>query len=137
MLLKGLGDPFFVIEDLWHIVQALSRKGLHHIDGNFLIDSSYFSPVNPTPIDGDPLRLYNVSPSATMVNFKWIDLIVNPTSGGTKARVDIYPDLANLNLVNKLKISNKPCRGNHPLIQLESSDNLETITISGLSLIHI
>ena len=131
LVFKGLGDPFLVIEDLWHIVQALSRKGLHHIDGNFLIDSRYFSPINPTPIDGDPLRLYNVSPSATMVNFKWIDLIVNPTSDGTKARVNIYPDLDNLNLVNKLKISDKPCRGNHPRIQLESSDDLGTITISG------
>ena len=48
--IKGYGDPFLVIEEFWNMLRALRRSGLREIEGNLLLDDSYFF----IPPDADP-----------------------------------------------------------------------------------
>lgn len=114
LVIKGYGDPFLVIEDFWALVGQIRRSGIRHIDGDIIIDDSEFlvEEDDPAAFDGKGDALYNVLPSALMVNFKSIDFVfdANPSTG--KVNITTVPELANLDIVNHIKLSNGPCRGN-------------------------
>ena len=114
LIIKGYGDPFLVIEDFWALVGQIRRSGIRQIDGDLLIDDSEFlvEEDDPAAFDGKGDALYNVLPNALMVNFKSIDFIfdANPASG--KVAITSVPVLANLNIINKVRLSNGPCHGN-------------------------
>ena len=135
LLIKGYGDPYLVVEDLWHIVGELSRKGLRHVNGDLIVDSSYFSSdlSNVSSIDGGQDRLYNVPPNASMVNFKWINFVINPSSDGERTRITTVPQLPNLRILNSVEVSNKPCRGNNPNIKFNyfKKNKQDIVEISG------
>ena len=72
LLIKGGGDPFLVTERVWQLLREVRQAGIHAIDGDLLIDDSYFEIGNedPAAFDKQPLRAYNVGPNALLVNFK-------------------------------------------------------------------
>ena len=43
LAIKGYGDPFLVTERLWQLVQDIRGAGVTHIDGDLLLDESWFS----------------------------------------------------------------------------------------------
>ena len=114
LIIKGYGDPFLVIEDFWALVGQIRRSGIRQIDGDVIIDDTEFlvEEDDPAAFDGKGDALYNVLPSALIVNFKSIDFIfdANPATG--KVAITSVPELANLNIVNHVRLSNGPCRGN-------------------------
>jgi len=42
LYVKGYGDPLFVSERLWYLVNELSREGLSSISGDLVLDDTYF-----------------------------------------------------------------------------------------------
>ena len=42
LVLKGSGDPWFVIERFWKLLKILQAKGLKHIEGDLVIDDYLF-----------------------------------------------------------------------------------------------
>ncbi len=74
LLLRGTGDPFLVTERVWQLARALRRTGLEIVDGNLIVDDTYFEvgPYDPGAFDQQPLRAYNVAPNALLMNFKVI-----------------------------------------------------------------
>ncbi len=80
LILKGYGDPFLVYENFWKLVKTLRDKGLKKINGDIIIDNSYFSlPVhNRSAFDGKAFRVYNAPSSALMFNFQATRFLFTP-----------------------------------------------------------
>lgn len=124
LALKGYGDPYLVLEEFWKMLRALRRLGLEDIEGDLLLDDSFFlvNEPNPGAFDGQPFRTYNVVPNALLVNFKAVQFqfFADPASG----RVNIVTDpvLANLDIRNSLELTEGPCRGYQAGISFNPAD---------------
>ena len=115
LVIKGYGDPFLVIEDFWALVGQIRRTGIRHIEGDIIIDDSEFlvEEDDPAAFDGKGDALYNVLPNAMMVNFKSIDFVFDADPATGKVNITTVPELANLDIVNHIKLGNGPCKGNN------------------------
>jgi len=113
LILKGGGDPYLTTERFWTFLRDLNARGLRHIDGNLVIDNSYFDPEpeDPGAFDGQPWRTYNVSPDALLVNLKAVQFRVYRPAGGGRPQVITDPVLANLKIDNRIGTAKGPCRG--------------------------
>ena len=109
LILKGQGDPKLVIERLWLLLHRVRAMGVHTITGDILIDRSAFAlpPHDPAAFDGQPLRPYNASPDALLVNFKAVTVTLTPD--GTQTRVRAEPPLAGVQWPATVPLSAQPC----------------------------
>jgi D-alanyl-D-alanine carboxypeptidase/D-alanyl-D-alanine-endopeptidase (penicillin-binding protein 4) len=89
LVIQGQGDPKLVQERLLHLLQRVQAMGVRHIDGDIVLDQSFFAPIDlsPADFDGDPLRPYNVQPEALSFNFKSVTLTLTPDLAAKVARV--------------------------------------------------
>ena len=113
LLFKGYGDPHLVIEDFRKILEELRRRGIRDITGDLLIDASWFSIAEEDPgaFDNDPYRAYNVLPNAFLVNFKAVNFHFYPAANGRNVRVHPEPELAGLEIDNRLRLRKRYCGG--------------------------
>ena len=111
LVIRGQGDPYLVKEQFWLQLYALRELGLKTINGDLLIDNSAFDLPghDPAAFDRQPTRLYNVGPSATVVNFNASRFRIQPVDG--KIRVLLDPPIPNVEIDNQLKAATGPCRG--------------------------
>ena len=111
--IKGYGDPFLVVEELWKMLRVLRHTGLEHIEGNLMLDDSYFTVSEDPPgaFDAEPYRTYNVVPSALMANFKAVRFQFFVDAANGRVRIVTDPELHNLDIRNRLKLGDGPCRG--------------------------
>lgn len=94
LVLQGHGDPHLVIERLWLLLRRVQALGVRGIQGDIVLDRSAFvlPPPDPGAFDNQPLRPYNASPDALLVNFKAVSLTLTPQ--GDRALVHAEPALA-------------------------------------------
>ncbi len=110
LVLRGGGDPKLVVEDMTELVARLRAAGLREIRGDLVIDDTLYD-VGERPVeafDGDPSQPYNVRPYAALMNFKATKFIVRPAGSGVSITLD--PPLADVPLVNEVKLVRGPCR---------------------------
>lgn len=133
VLLKGYGDPYLVSERFWQILRQIRQAGVQRIDGNLLLDDSYFDvgEYDPAAFDREPLRAYNVSPNALLTNFKVVRYFFEPDRNATSVRVRLEPELDNLDIVNQLRVANGACRGYQRGITITPNEDVSRITFSG------
>ena len=88
---KGGGDPSFVMEDLYLLVQGLKRKGLDQYSGKITLDATaYDEELYPEDrSDQNSERAYNAPISGLNFNYNTISVFVNPTSKGSPAHVGL------------------------------------------------
>jgi D-alanyl-D-alanine carboxypeptidase/D-alanyl-D-alanine-endopeptidase (penicillin-binding protein 4) len=135
LALKGYGDPYLVVEELWKLLRALRRMGLTEIDGDLVLDDSHFAVTEPDPgaFDGQPYRTYNVVPNALLMNFKALQLqfFADPARG--RVNVATEPVLANLEIRNDLELVDGPCRGYQAGIAFNHADaaSLARVVLDG------
>lgn len=132
LVIKGYGNPYMVEERLVEMIDALQNLGISHIDGNVVLDNSYFISEVETPdaFDGNGMEPYNALPSALAINFRTIDLIFNVHKG--KITVSSDPELTYTTIQNQVKTSrSKRCRGNGFAPHISINRNREIITVSG------
>lgn len=68
LIVKGYGDPDFQPHHFWQLLMQLQQLGVHKINGDLLIDKSYFTPqANNAVFDDEVWRAYNAAPSAFLV----------------------------------------------------------------------
>ena len=105
LVIKGSGDPKLVIERLWLLLRRVRAMGVHTITGDIVLDRSAFSlpPHDPSAFDGQPLRPYNASPDALLVNFKTVALTLTPD--GNQARIRVEPALAGVHWPEAVPLS--------------------------------
>lgn len=110
--IKGYGDPYFVIEDFWALLRQLRRKGIQKIEGDLVLDDSFFAKTEEEmgDFDGQPARTYNLLPNALLVNFQSVQFRFNDDSAGN-VNLNMYPNLPNLIVNNRLRAINGNCGG--------------------------
>jgi D-alanyl-D-alanine carboxypeptidase/D-alanyl-D-alanine-endopeptidase (penicillin-binding protein 4) len=133
LLIKGYGDPFLVTERVWRMVRDLTQSGLTEIDGDLVLDDSYFKvePYDPGAFDRQPLRAYNVAPNALLMNLKVVRYWFEPDASANSVRVVIEPPLENLRVENRLALANSGCTGYQRGISITAADSFTTMILDG------
>ncbi|HEY8048357.1 MAG TPA: D-alanyl-D-alanine carboxypeptidase/D-alanyl-D-alanine-endopeptidase [Ramlibacter sp.] len=94
LYIQGGGDPSLVTERLWLLMRRVQGLGIRRIAGDIVLDHSLFDapPQDPGAFDGEPLRPYNASVDALLVNYKSVLMTFTPV--GSRAQVHVEPPLA-------------------------------------------
>lgn len=133
--IKGFGDPFLVIEEYWKLIRSLRRLGLQQIEGDLLLDDTYFDipPEDPGAFDGQPYRTYNVVPNALLVNFKAIRFFFLADPVNRRVLVSSDPELPNLVVRNRITLADGPCRGYQAGISfgIDDPDEISRVILEG------
>ena len=133
LLLKGYGDPFLVTERVWQLLRQIRQQGIREINGDLLIDDSYFylPEHDPAAFDRQPLRAYNVAPNALLMNFKVVRFWFEPQHDNGSVRVWLDPPMENLAVDNKLSVQPGACRGYQRGIAISANESLDRMTFIG------
>ncbi|MEW6446435.1 MAG: D-alanyl-D-alanine carboxypeptidase/D-alanyl-D-alanine endopeptidase [Pseudomonadota bacterium] len=109
LILKGYGNPMFLSEDLWSLLQNLRAKGLHTIHGNLVLDNSFFSlpPEDPAAFDGNPYKPYNALPDALLLNQRATRFILQPDPSRRKLVIEPELPVAGLRIENRIQSGKK------------------------------
>lgn len=111
LVLKGYGDPKLSVERFWLLLRQLRERGLTTIEGDLVLDRSFFLnvPSDPAKFDGEPLKAYNVAPDPLLLNFKTVRFFFSPSVDDKT--VSISPDIrpAQLDITNRVKLIDGPC----------------------------
>ncbi|MGE5085911.1 MAG: D-alanyl-D-alanine carboxypeptidase/D-alanyl-D-alanine-endopeptidase [Bacillota bacterium] len=103
--LKGGGDPSFVSENMWFLVNAFLRTGIKRIEGDIIVDDSLFDKMRydisrqKERVD----RAYDAPVGAMSFNWNSVNIFVRPGKSGEEAKVMIDPENEYIRLVNKAK----------------------------------
>ena len=110
LILRGSGDPYLVSDQFRQQLHLLKQKGLTDISGDLIIDNSAISVPNHdrARFDGRPQRVYNVVPSASIVNFSATRVMLQPEN--ERIRVITEPPVSNLIIQNRLAPVRSRCR---------------------------
>ena len=143
LILKGFGDPFLVYEQFWKLVKTLRDKGLRVINGDVIIDNSYFqlADYDRSAFDGKPFRVYNAPPSALMFNFQATRFLFRPVEQVVldskkrktlKTSIDVtpLPKIKGFSFNNQIKAVKGRCKKSHYRPKF-SKDTKGTLTIKG------
>lgn len=92
LVIKGYGDPTLTLERMWLLQRELRARGIRHIRGDLVLDTSHFDvpAIDPGTFDGEPFALYNAPPGALVANFNATTLRLKPDA----RQVLIVPDVA-------------------------------------------
>jgi serine-type D-Ala-D-Ala carboxypeptidase/endopeptidase (penicillin-binding protein 4) len=136
LYLVGGGDPYLTSERWWAFVQNIRALGLAKINGDIVIDNSYFTPIATSRADFDaqPFRSYNVIPDALMVNFQTSRFTLVPSTQGSRPMVLVNPLPANLAVKNQVRIGPGRCEGYNYGISFDTpeAEDPNTLVISGV-----
>lgn len=132
LYIKGHGNPYLVEEDLMDMVIELRNRGINHIQGDVVLDNSYFINTleNPDFFDGHGFEPYNALPNALSINFRTIELVFDNQQG--KIKISSVPQLTYTKIQNNMTFNKaKRCRGKgfRPRIEVDNSQDL--IIVSG------
>ncbi|MDD5030882.1 MAG: D-alanyl-D-alanine carboxypeptidase/D-alanyl-D-alanine-endopeptidase [Rhodoferax sp.] len=96
LVIQGQGDPSLVLERLWLLLRRVQALGVRRIGGDMVLERSAFDvpASDPAAFDGEPLRPYNASADALLVNYKAIVLTFTPDASAGVAWLQIDPPLA-------------------------------------------
>lgn len=73
LLIRGLGDPFLVSEEIGRIADILAERGLQQVR-RLVLDDSGFEPNPDLPLEQDNSQPYAARNSALAVNFNTVNL---------------------------------------------------------------
>ena len=107
LYIKGQGDPKLVLERLWLLLRRVQGLGIKTITGDVVLDRSAFNlpEVDPALFDGEPLRPYNATPEALLLNFKSVVMTFTPDRAANLAQVQYDPPLAGVVLPATVPLS--------------------------------
>jgi D-alanyl-D-alanine carboxypeptidase/D-alanyl-D-alanine-endopeptidase (penicillin-binding protein 4) len=111
LLLKGGGDPKITVEQWQAFMAALRARGLEAVDGDLVLDRTFFAPIahDPAAFDREPLKPYNVGPDALLVNFKSVRFAFEQPSAGDAPVVTVEPTLSNITVGAQPQLSGGDC----------------------------
>lgn len=111
LLLKGYGDPYLVTERLWLLQRELRSRGLRVIDGDLVIDNTWFAreELDPGAFDGQAYRAYNALPDALLVNYQAVNFTFRPDAARGRVEILADPVLANLDVRNNMRLFRGGC----------------------------
>ena len=125
LIIQGRGDPKLVMERLWLLLRRVQGLGIKTITGDILLDRSAFAvaALSPADFDGEPLRPYNASPDALLLNFKSVVMTFVPNYASGVVNVNFDPPLANVQMQTSVPLnSNKDCGDYRNILAADFSD---------------
>ena len=107
LVIKGQGDPKLVAERLWLLLRRVQGLGIDKIAGDIVLDRSAFETLeaDPASFDGEPLRPYNATPDALLLNFKSVVMTFVPDRSANIAQVHFEPPLAGVQMQATVPLS--------------------------------
>lgn len=105
LYLKGGGDPSFVSENMWYLVNVFTRMNIKKIEGDIIVDDSLFDSVRydisrqKERVD----RAYDAPVGAMSFNWNSVNIFVRATEKGNEAEVHLDPQNDFVRLVNKAR----------------------------------
>jgi D-alanyl-D-alanine carboxypeptidase/D-alanyl-D-alanine-endopeptidase (penicillin-binding protein 4) len=111
LVVKGHGDPSFGSDDLPEIVEQIKQRGIHQINGDVVIDRSYFDvgDKDSAHFDNYPYSAYNAWPDAMMFNERTSTVCITPRKKSAHKEIED----PSYKVVNKVKFVNRSCRGKY------------------------
>lgn len=109
LYIKGYGDPSMMVDDFNRLLRTLYNGGIHSINGDLVIDNSYFASVSPPAgkFDNEPLRAYNATPNAFVVNAKTTSFRFDADTSAVN--ISVEPVMSEIKIVNQLKVKAVDC----------------------------
>jgi D-alanyl-D-alanine carboxypeptidase/D-alanyl-D-alanine-endopeptidase (penicillin-binding protein 4) len=133
LIVKAYGDPTLSCRDIPSIVDRLVSLGVKGIDGDIVIDRSFFSVDGriASGFDSNRYSEYNAMPDALMFDDHLCKIIVDPRSG--KASVSKAIDVPDYRVVNRIKVTNKRCTSRYswPMVRIREENGIPTVFLSG------
>jgi serine-type D-Ala-D-Ala carboxypeptidase/endopeptidase (penicillin-binding protein 4) len=106
LYLKGGGDPSFVSENMWFLVNEFTRNGITQIDGDVIVDDALFDNVRIGQ-DRESVRVdraYDAPLGAMSMNWNSVNIYIRPASkAGEQAKVFVDPETPYLRVINETK----------------------------------
>ncbi|MEQ1683097.1 MAG: D-alanyl-D-alanine carboxypeptidase/D-alanyl-D-alanine-endopeptidase [Burkholderiaceae bacterium] len=111
LVIKGSGDPKFVLERVWLLLRRVQQAGVREIRGDIVLDRSGFNlpDQNPADFDGEPLRPYNVRPDALLLNYKALTFTITPDVPRGVASIGVDLPLAGMRVDSAVPLTSGPC----------------------------
>lgn len=127
LFIKGGGDPKYVSETLWRDLSRLKSLGIDRIEGNVVIDRSYFEKERQDPAFKDDWdRPYTAPADAALLNYRSIAMTITPEKDRKQATVTVVPQLIGLVTPSSVKMSRqKGCVRWRQALELDLDDPLE------------
>ncbi|MRD48708.1 D-alanyl-D-alanine carboxypeptidase/D-alanyl-D-alanine-endopeptidase [Caenimonas koreensis DSM 17982] len=109
LYIKGQGDPKLVVENLWLLLRRVQGLGIRTINGDIVLDHTAFEvpPQDPGAFDGEPLRPYNASPDALLINFKSVMMTFTPRDA--QVSVHVEPPLSGVQVPTSVPLGKGDC----------------------------
>jgi D-alanyl-D-alanine carboxypeptidase/D-alanyl-D-alanine-endopeptidase (penicillin-binding protein 4) len=105
LYLKGSGDPKLTVENIYLMLKALRDQGIQEINGDLILDRTWFIPPQEAAFDTTPELAYNVAPEAMIFNFNAVK--VTAQSDNRQVRMKVEPPLSLIHLENDLMVSSQ------------------------------
>ena len=107
LYIKGQGDPKLVLERMWLLLRRLQGAGIRQIQGDVVLDRSALEvpEADPSQFDGEPLRPYNASPDALLLNYKAVVMTFTPLATSAQALVQFDPPLHGVQMQSTVPLS--------------------------------
>lgn len=129
LYLKGGGDPSFVSENLWILINNLTRSGLKKVEGNLIVDESLFNQRQPHEEWLKSDRSYSAPVSALSFNWNSVNVYIRPAlQKGKSALVFIDPQNTYIEMTNKTRTKG---RKNKIRVERASGSLGDNIEVSG------
>ena len=124
LVIKGSGDPKFVLERAWLLLKRVQQAGVREIRGDIVLDRSSFSvpDQNPADFDGEPLRPYNVRPDALLMNYKALTFTFTPDPARGVANIGVDLPLAGVRFDSSVPLTSGPCEDWRGALRPDFSD---------------
>lgn len=129
LVIKGYGDPSFKAQDFWRLLISLRQAGVKKINGNLVIDKTYFA-NNKAEInfDNEKWRAYNASTSAFLVNGRNTSFKFNATDDAVNVSQEF--ELPEVIIVNQLKRTAGSCGDWRSRMAYDVKPNSEQVTVT-------
>ena len=111
LIIRGGGDPKWVLERMQDNFRTLQVLGVRRITGDIILDNSVFELAerNLADFDGEPMRPYNSAPDGLLVNFKALILKFLPDPQTQTVRVVSEPPMADVAIDTQVNATTDGC----------------------------
>jgi serine-type D-Ala-D-Ala carboxypeptidase/endopeptidase (penicillin-binding protein 4) len=111
LILRGSGDPKFVLERIEELFAQVQAKGVREVRGDILLDARVFDvpDKNPADFDDEPLRPYNAAPDGMLINFKSLIFNFSPDSSGKRVLLRVDPPISRVEFPAEISASTGAC----------------------------
>ena len=111
LIIKGGGDPKWVLERIEENFKTMQTLGVQRITGDIVLDNSVFDlpEKNSAEFDGEPMRPYNSAPDGLLVNFKALIFKFAPDPQTQTVRLVTEPPMADVVIPAQINATTDTC----------------------------